>query len=175
MTMLRDDALSAAVQKARELGHMVPDVDMIPIIASFLRVGGYSLVDSPAYEAAASGATLAEEKAALDLDGYRRLVGMRATIEAAVEDAYAAARMAPGDDGDHHWRQVYDLLFDRDGDRLARQVYFLLSQMEREFPDYYDPDTTYQEDAQAWISAFDGMLEELSEELGVAADDGLRP
>lgn len=50
------------------------------------------------------------------------------------------------DEGESAWENLYDKVF---SEEISRRIF-------EEFPDfhYYDPDTTYQEDACAFIDAF---------------------
>lgn len=47
---------------------------------------------------------------------------------------------------DLDWEQKYDMIFSED---MSRKVHL----------DYYDPDTSYEEDVCAWVDAFDSYME----------------
>lgn len=57
-----------------------------------------------------------------------------------------------------HWETAYDLIF---SENLSRKVYSLLEKLNTRL-DYYDPDTSYQEDLEAFANAFDEKLTSLT-------------
>lgn len=62
--------------------------------------------------------------------------------------------------GDHNdpWESAYDLVF---SDAISKRVYAELREMNQSL-DYYDPDTTYEEDVQAFADAVDSKVGELN-------------
>lgn len=56
------------------------------------------------------------------------------------------------DNDDIEWEEKYDLIF---CESMSRTVFRELRL------DYYDPDTTYEEDARAFVNAFNEKMEEL--------------
>jgi hypothetical protein len=64
------------------------------------------------------------------------------------------------DGREEDWQMIFNAIFSMDNpDRLTARVHKALEIAGLSFPDYYDPDTTYQADATAWISAFREKLE----------------
>ena len=66
-------------------------------------------------------------------------------------------RLLDAADTDSDWEQVYTHVFKV----VSRQVKPLLQQIGKRFPDYYDPDTTYEEDVRAWVEAFKKVYAEV--------------
>lgn len=75
------------------------------------------------------------------------------------EDAVRTAK--EGLDGEDKWATLYDIVFSDHGNgRIAK----LLRQMNHSI-DYYDPDTTYEEDATAYLKALRAKYDELKQFL----------
>lgn len=58
---------------------------------------------------------------------------------------------------DVDWEIKYDLIFSKN---VSRRIFTLLSELNIRF-DYYDPDTSYEEDALAFANALNEKVEEL--------------
>lgn len=85
----------------------------------------------------------------VDADDARRLNGIEALrrLSNQIDDLVTAA--GPVDNGTE-WEKLYDMIFGP----LKLEANTLLKANGLTFPDYCDPDTTYGEDAMAWITAF---------------------
>lgn len=59
------------------------------------------------------------------------------------------------------WSMTYDLIFSRD---LSRQVFKLCSELGSSL-DYCDPDTSYEEDVRAFVTAFNSKMAELAPKM----------
>ena len=57
------------------------------------------------------------------------------------------------DDDELTWEEKYDLIF---SEKLSRKVHALITL------DYYDPDTSYEEDVSAFVSAFNERMQSKS-------------
>lgn len=77
------------------------------------------------------------------------------------------------DDGrEEDWQLIFNAIFSMDNpDRLTNRTRKALEVAGLSFPDYYDPDTTYQEDATAWIAAFRDKLESVERARRSELDD----
>lgn len=75
-------------------------------------------------------------------------------IEAFLDRLMAAVRMDDVSDREHDWELIYDKIFSREPDDIKMRTQRALEIAGFSFPDYYDPDTSYEEDARAWIDAF---------------------
>lgn len=146
---------------ARQQGVELSSGKLMLILGSFLESSGY--------ETSGSAAGKAEEvdpehaKRMKLFEGYSRLRSIRASIEKAKEHADCVEN-ADGEPYKDLYEFLYDLLFDGD-DCIAHQVRTVLADMERTFPDYYDPDTTYKEDALAYMGALDELIESFKNEV----------
>lgn len=103
---------------------------------------------------------------ALERHGYTtedcdraRLIDELRKLEALVQDVVAAAAMdASGNQsGSDPWERAYDIIF---SDRVSTRV-FALSRILGHRLDYYDPDTSYEEDVRAFANALAEHVEEL--------------
>lgn len=56
------------------------------------------------------------------------------------------------------WEMKYDTIF---SPNISRKVFALMKQLNVNF-DYYDPDTSYEEDVRAFTDALDNKVEELA-------------
>lgn len=61
-----------------------------------------------------------------------------------------AVTIAQLEDTDDAWETAYDLVFSKTGNRVISQC---LAALDVSFADYYDPDTSYQEDVLAYVEA----------------------
>lgn len=91
-----------------------------------------------------------------------------------IRDLEQAAAAVERSESDLHYQELFDHLFSGD-DAASPNIRRLLEMAGRQFPDYYDPDTTYREDAEAFIDAFDKVLSEISNEIGMQADQEVAP
>lgn len=66
------------------------------------------------------------------------------------------------------WQPVYDLIFDGDG-CIAARAREIADEVGMSFPSYVDPDTTYREDSEAWIWAFEELRSRLMNDIGMGA------
>lgn len=57
-----------------------------------------------------------------------------------------------------YWEVAYDLIF---SSHISKRVSFLVSKLGMSL-DYYDPDTTYEEDVKAYVAALESFVEKLS-------------
>jgi hypothetical protein len=91
----------------------------------------------------------------LDLNSrYASLLAIRLGIE----DVRKEAAELPAQEDDWQYKLLFDHLFDGD-DCAADRIHAILKSMDRKLVDYYDPDTTYREDAEAYIRAIDETIE----------------
>lgn len=71
-----------------------------------------------------------------------------ARLDETVDQIVEVATAHPNDEA---WETVFDAVFGGEIDVRCNSV---MSALGLEIPDYYDPDTTYKDDAMAWITAF---------------------
>lgn len=90
-------------------------------------------------------------------------------IDRLLDRLVAAAR--PEDDpvGYDDWKLIYEAVFSKDPADIAPKAHAALALTGHRLPDYYDPDTSCQDDVRAWISAFKEALAGI-EAHGVNAD-----
>ena len=79
-------------------------------------------------------------------------------IDRLLDRLVAAAR--PEDDpvGHGDWELIYDAIFSKNPADIMPKAHAALELTGYRFPDYCDPDTTYEADARAWIEAFKEVL-----------------
>lgn len=79
-------------------------------------------------------------------------------IDLLLDRLVAAAR--PENDADcwDDWQKIFDAVFSRDPADIKPRALAALELTGFHFPDYYDPDTSCQEDVRAWIEAFKEVL-----------------
>lgn len=92
--------------------------------------------------------------------GHAALVSIREHI-AEVEKEAAAL---PSEEGDWQYKLLFDYLFDGN-ESAADEIRDVLNEMDRTLVDYYDPDTTYREDSEAYIGALDETIEGFRKEI----------
>lgn len=81
-----------------------------------------------------------------------------------LSDQVNSAVEAAGETED--WQPVYDLIFDGD-ECLAVRSRLIAEEVGMNFPSYVDPDTTYREDSEAWIWAFEELRSRLMNDIGM--------
>ena len=151
MPPIKVEAIEAAQEMAMQQGLDINGTQMMLIIGSFLSAGGYELPRQDADPQA--------ERMKL-FDGYSRLESIRTRISLIEEEA----ALLPEAYGDWQYKKLFDHLFDGDG-CASDEIRTVLEGIGRRFPDYYDPDATYKEDAKAYIGAVDELIENLKREL----------
>lgn len=67
--------------------------------------------------------------------------------------------------GKHMWKE-WEILYGNVFEQMAPQVKNALKQLAVSFPDYCDPDASYREDVEAWLSAFYSLQEPLKTVFG---------
>lgn len=95
---------------------------------------------------------------------FAELVRLDMKIQALIEIAYTSAK---GDDGHHVWQDVFDRVFEG---KLCKRAGELFSALSRSF-DWYDPDTTYQEDVTYFARALHDRVEELKPQFPAVLGD----
>jgi hypothetical protein len=78
-------------------------------------------------------------------------------INAFIENTIAVANETAKSDPDS-WKMAYDLVFSKD---CSQRAYTLLKDLNISF-DYYDPDTSYEEDIEAFARALKNTCEEIA-------------
>lgn len=80
-------------------------------------------------------------------------------INVFVQHAIAVARDTDSDNHDHdRWATAYGLIFSK---ACSQRAYALFKTLNVDF-DYYDPDTSYQEDVEAFATAFHHSCESIA-------------
>lgn len=69
------------------------------------------------------------------------------------------------------WEKIYDVVFSRRPEDIKLQTHAALELAGTSFPDYYDPDSSYESDVRAWIEAFKRVLEDLEAREASRDDD----
>jgi hypothetical protein len=155
---IKSAALDAAQDMARQQGVQISSGDLMMVLGAFLKAGEYELVSS-------KGETVEldeEHNTRMKMfTGYSKLLSIRKRIETA-ENAVGSLEET---EGDWHYQTFFNELFEGDN-CFAAEVRDVLHGMDRRFPDYYDPDTTYKEDSLAWIRALDELIVEVRKEVG---------
>lgn len=80
-------------------------------------------------------------------------------------DRMVGAVRPNGGDAAEDWEFIYSVLFSIDDQGIKLRTKAALDVIDWEFPDYYDPDTTYEEDSRAWIEAFKELHSKIAEAL----------
>ena len=78
-------------------------------------------------------------------------------VQSLVTAAYQDAKPSTGDFNDPVWERVYDAVF---SDAVSIRVFSLFGKLNMSF-DWYDPDTTYEEDVVAFARALKERVAEL--------------
>lgn len=156
MSAIKIEAVEAAQAMARQQGLDIGGAQMMLILEAFLSAGGYELPWQDADPQA--------ERTKL-FDGYSRLKSIRMRISLIEEEA----ALLPEAYGDWQYKNLFDHLFEGNG-CASDEIRAVLEDIGRTFPDYFDPDTTYKEDAQAYIGAVDEMIEGIRQELSEEID-----
>lgn len=164
---LKQEAIDAVVRKFGIFGHDVTSGEAREAVADFLAAGGYALVDRSALvgDDSFNSELLPVEESAFD-SGYRTLV----LVQAEMDEHFSRLRSTGPDEDDTSWKEFYDRCFGDDPRCWIDRVRSALRTMDREFPAYYNPDTTYQEDAMAWYTALNEMLAEFTAERGQTSE-----
>jgi hypothetical protein len=79
-------------------------------------------------------------------DGRAKLIEELANLSEFVQSVIAAAI---ADDSEESWEKAYDAVF---SDAVSIRIFFIFNALGMGL-DYYDPDTTYEEDVRAFASA----------------------
>jgi hypothetical protein len=145
-------ALDAAWETARQNGVEISPGQLLDVLKTFVHANEQNHDDE------------AESSVGPDIvriiSGFASLVAIRQTI---IETQIAAA-LLPAEDGDWQYKLLYDHLFEGD-DCAAVKIRASLSRMGRDFIEYYDPDTTYKEDSEAYIAALDETIDAVRAEI----------
>lgn len=152
---LKQEALDAIVRKLALAGHEVTTVQARTAIEAFLVAGDYDLVSRSVVGDDTFNSELPTEAEEPFEAGYRSLLFIKEAI-----DKHRNA-IEYKDEGEEHvvWSEFYDACF-----AWMPNIREILVGMGRTFPEYYDPDTSYEEDSLAWYGAFTKMMDELAEE-----------
>jgi hypothetical protein len=97
--------------------------------------------------------------------GHAGLVSIRRHIA----DVEKEAAALPSEEGDWQYKLLFDYLFDGN-ESAASEIRDVLKEMDRPLVDYYDPDTTYREDSEAYIRALDETIEGFRKEIAGETD-----
>lgn len=103
--------------------------------------------------------------AALEEDNNNKPENAYLLYQRTAEKLNRAVAIAQLEDTEDAWETVYDLVFSKNGNRVINKC---LNALDVSFADYYDPDTSYQEDVMAYIDALNRTtkkLERFSEAL----------
>ena len=158
------EAIDAALETAQEIGVAVDALQLKVILASIFKTGDYRIVD---VRLSRSEPGPYEDTAAADAiaNAYDTIVLIRDKIETVVQEAETA-----GEDDEEvrffRWKSVFERVFDRGERSWTSMVKKALDEIGAEFPSYHDPDTSYEEDARAWIAAFYELADRLALEAG---------
>lgn len=140
---IKPEAIEAAEEMARQQGLEISGGKLQLVLGAFMEA------NDPDYAA--------RRKL---YSGHAALVSIRKHI-AEVEKEAAAL---PIEEGDWQYKLLFDHLFDGD-ECAAVEIRDVLQHMDRSLADYYDPDTTYREDAEAYITALDETIEGFRKEI----------
>lgn len=80
-------------------------------------------------------------------------------------------RAARPDHDSDDWKLIYEALFTRDPEGIRPRTLAALELAGFDFPDYYDPDTSYDDDVLSWIRAFEGVLAKVEERAALTCLD----
>lgn len=164
---VKQEALDAVVRKLAVAGHEVTTAQARDAITAFLSAGGYALVHRTNLIGDDSFNTdLPFEDTDPSERAYRSLVVIASEMNHHA-DRLKSTKM---DEEAHYtaWKEFYNRCFGMDQKVDLRcwsdQVHAALEIMNRRFPDYYHPDTSYEEDVQSWHEAFKELMAALSNE-----------
>lgn len=79
------------------------------------------------------------------MNKYQQLVSLNIKVQRLIEEEI-------------DWEMKYDLIFSKD---ISRKVFDLFEELNLKL-DYYDPDSSYEEDIKAFAYALDDKMKELS-------------
>lgn len=156
---IKVEAIEAAQEMARQQGVDISSGKMMLILGSFLEAGGYALPERETSDPYVENDPEHADRMKI-FDAYSKLVSIRRRI--AIVEAETAE--LPKSEDDFQYEKLYSYLF-RDDDSPADEITAVLAGLDRQFPDYYDPDTTYKEDAEAYIEAVEKLIEGLRKEV----------
>ena len=97
----------------------------------------------------------------------QKALGKLRKIDRQLDDLTSVARSEDDPVGSDDWDLIYGAIFSSDAADFKIRTHEALEQAGYRFPDYYDPDTTYEADSRAWIGAFKEVLERIE----AAAED----
>ena len=93
----------------------------------------------------------------------QRGLGKLLKINRLLDRLVAAARPEDNPDGHDDWHQIFRAIFSSDPADIKPRALAALDLAGFRFPDYYDPDTSYEADVRAWIEAFKEVLARVEE------------
>ena len=102
----------------------------------------------------------------------QRAVGRLRKIDRLLDRLVAAARPETVTEGWDDWELVYSAIFSSDPSDIKPRTDAALDLAGATFPDYCDPDTSYEADVRAWIETFKEILAKLEARLGGKDRDG---
>lgn len=146
-------AFEAAQEKARELGIDLNHGDTAAILDAFLLAGDYKVLS-------ADGEIINPGEEMKGSIGYTKLLSVQNRIKKSLNAAFALKE----EEGDWQFKPFFEELFEGN-ECFAIEVRDILNEMDRELPSYYDPDTTYKEDALAWVGAVDEFIATLEKQV----------
>lgn len=105
------------------------------------------------------------EKTSSRKSDLEKAVGKLRKIDRLLDRLTTAARPESDSEGWGDWELIFNAIFSSDPHDIKLRTHAALDLAGASFPDYYDPDTTYEADARAWIEAFKEILEKLEARL----------
>lgn len=102
----------------------------------------------------------------------QKAVGRLRKIDRLLDRLVAAARPETDTEGWEDWQLVYSAIFSGHPSDIKPRTDAALDLVGASFPDYCDPDTTYEADVRAWIETFKEVLARLEARLGGKDRDG---
>ncbi len=165
---IKAEAFGAAQEMARKQHLEITSSQLMLVLEAFLQANG---PDERADMVIDSRHADPEYAARMKLcSGHAALVSIRK----AIAEVEREAEGLPSAENDWQYKVLFDHLFD--GDNCAAvDIRDVLKVMDRELVDYYDPDTTYREDAEAYIQALDETIEGFRKEIAGDTDPDPEP
>lgn len=160
---IKAEAIDAAQEMARQQGIDISSGQLMLVLGAFMQANDHKPPMPSKDDRYSDPAYAARMKLC---SGHAALVSIRKHI-AEVEKEAAAL---PSEEGDWQYKLLFDYLFDGN-ESAADEIHDILQEMDRTLLDYYDPDTTYREDSEAYIRALDETIEGFRKEIAGENDN----
>lgn len=161
---IKAEAIDAAQEMARQQGIDISSGQLMLVLGAFMQAN-----DPEASAAKVINDRSADPEYAARMklcSGHAALVSIRKHIAEAEKEAAAL----PSEEGDWQYKLLFDYLFDGN-ESAAGEIHDILQEMDRTLVNYYDPDTTYREDSEAYIRALDETIEDFRKEIAGENDN----